>query len=321
MNIGELAEQLKKIGSAVIFTHTRPDGDTVGCALALSRALRLSGIRCEVAGEAPLPERYLYLEGAKDITRTPSQNAEAFLCVDVSDPARLGELKDFYLRHARKKRTFNIDHHVSNERFATYNFVRPCSSNCENIAMLLDELHVPIDKSIGECLLAGLVTDSGSFSHDDVTGDTLRLAARCLDAGANIERTNYELMQKKSRARAQFYAEIIAGIRYLLDGKFAVAAIPFGTLERYSLSPDATEGIVDFGRFVEHVEVSACLLENKRGQFQISLRSNGQADVNRVAETFGGGGHVRAAGCMLFGELEEVIDKLRYAVWQNLEDA
>lgn len=314
--IGQIADRLKTGKSAVIFTHMRPDGDTVGSALALSRALRFSGLNVQVANEGEIPEKFLCLAGAEDIVRTPFE-AEEMICTDVSDPGRLGELKEFYLRRERKIATFNIDHHVSNIRFARFNYVRPCSSNCENVAALIDALGVPFDEQICTCLLAGLVTDSGSFSHDDVTGETLRLAARCVDGGAHIEPVTYELSVKRSKARAQFYAEVVSHIRYLLDDRLAVALIPHEMLARYGLKAEATEGIVDFARSVETVEVSVCLFELRRGQYQVSFRSR-TADVNEIARVFGGGGHIRASGCMLFGEAEEVIDRLRYTVQQHL---
>ncbi len=316
--IGEISEELKKLHSAVIFTHTRPDGDTIGSALALGRALGILGVRCEVANEKTLPAKFLCLGGAEKVTRTPSLDAEAFICVDVSDAGRLGELKEIYLKYARKKATFNIDHHISNTRYAKCNFVRPAASNCENIALLIDALGVPFDGDICRCLLAGIVTDSGSFSHDDVTGETLRLAARCMDGGANIERITYELQTKRSKARARLYADVISKVRYLLDDRLAVAVIPAALLARYGLKADATEGIVDFARSVDTVDVSVCLLEVKHGQYQVSFRST-RADVNAIARVFGGGGHVRASGCMLFGEEEEVIDRLRFTVAQYIE--
>ncbi len=315
--IAQIAESIKTLKSAVIFTHVRPDGDTVGSALALGRALGILGISCQVANEGDLPEKFSCLDGADKITRTPA-DADGLICVDVSDTGRLGELKDFYFRAARKRPTFNIDHHVSNTRYAKYNHVHPCASNCENIAALIDALGVKFDKTICACLLAGLVTDSGSFSHDDVTGDTLRLAARCMDGGANIERITYELQNKRSKARAQLYAAVASKVRYFLDDKLAVAIIPADMLEHYGLKADATEGIVDFARSVDVVEVSVCLLEVRHGQYQVSFRSK-TADVNAIARVFGGGGHVRAAGCMLFGEAEEVIDRLRFTVSQYLD--
>lgn len=316
--IEEIASRIRKLKSAAIFMHTRPDGDTVGSGLALSHALARLGIASQVACEGELPEKFLFLPGAEKITRTPSPDAEGLICVDVSDTGRLGELKEFYFRAAKRKPTFNIDHHISNARFAAYNYVRACSGNCENIAALIDVLGVPFDKDICSCLLAGLVTDSGSFSHDDVTGDTLRLAARCMDGGANIEHITYELMTKRSEARAKLYAETVSQVRYLLEGKLAVALIPSSALTRYGLKADATEGIVDFGRAVDTVEVSVCLLEIRKRQYQVSFRSK-TADVNAIARVFGGGGHVRASGCMLFGEEEEVIDRLRFTVAQYLD--
>ncbi len=316
--IEEIATAIQHLKSAVIFTHMRPDGDTLGSALALSRALTLLKIPNEVLNEGELPARFACLAGAARVKKTPSLDAEGYILVDVSDAGRLGELKDLYLRTARRKVTVNIDHHVSNARFAAFNYVRPAASNCENIALLLEALGVPFDEEICSALLAGLVTDSGSFSHDDVTGETLRLAARCVEGGASIEKITYELQTKRSKARAMLYSEVISRVRFLLEDKLAVAVIPAALLAKYGLKPDATEGIVDFARSIDAVEVSVCLLEVRRGQYQVSFRSR-EADVNAIARSFGGGGHVRASGCMLFGEIEEVIDRLGYTVSQYLE--
>lgn len=316
--IEEIAGSLKRIRSAVIFTHMRPDGDTVGSALALSRALGILGIQNEVVNEGEIPEKFSYLDGYGKIRRVPSRDAEGYICVDVSDIYRLGTLQEIYLRSARRKVTFNIDHHISNPRFAKYNYVRDCASNCENIAALIAALGVERDKAISECLLTGLVTDSGSFSHDDVTGDTLRLAASCVDGGADIRTVTYEAFKRQSKPRAQFYAAVISEIRYLLGDKLAIAYVRADLLKRYDLKQDATEGIVDFALNVDVVEVSVCILEVKKGQYKISLRSK-HADVNEIARVFGGGGHIRAAGCMLFGDIEDVIDKLRFTVQQYLD--
>ena len=117
------------------------------------------------------------------------------------------------------------------------------------------------------------------------------------------------------------YAEGISRLRFFLDDRLAVAVVTAAMLEKYGLKQDATEGIVDFALNIDQVEVSVCLMEVKKGQYKASLRSKGRANVNRVAATFGGGGHVLASGCMLFGDLEEILDRLSYAVFQNLEDA
>lgn len=318
--LSEIAEILKRQKSAVIFTHMRPDGDTLGSAMALSRALFMLKIRNEVVNEGEIPEKFLFLDGMRGIRREPSMtDADAYICVDSSDEARLGAAQTAFLAGARKgKVTVNIDHHVSNTRFCRYNFVRPRASNCENIAELISLLGVRPDAVMADYLLTGMITDSGAFSHGDVNGDTFRAAAYAADAGADVGKITYEVFRKQSKARAKLYAEVISRLRYDLDDRFAVALVTRAQLEKYGLKQDATEGIVDFALSVEPVEVSACLLETKKGQYKASLRSKGMVNVNEVAGTFGGGGHVLASGCMFFGSFEEAYDKLRYAVLQRL---
>ena len=318
--LSEIAEILKRQKSAVIFTHMRPDGDTLGSAMALSRALFMLKIRNEVVNEGEIPEKFLFLDGMRGIRREPSMtDADAYICVDSSDGARLGAAQTGFLAGARKgKVTVNIDHHVSNTRFCRYNFVRPRASNCENIAELISLLGVRPDAVMAGYLLTGMITDSGAFSHGDVNGDTFRAAAYAADAGADVGKITYEVFRKQSKARAKLYAEVISRLRYDLDDRFAVALVTRAQLEKYGLKQDATEGIVDFALSVEPVEVSACLLETKKGQYKASLRSKGTVNVNEVAGTFGGGGHVLASGCMFFGSFEEAYDKLRYAVLQRL---
>ncbi len=317
--LGEIAEILKTKKSAAIFTHMRPDGDTVGSGMALCRALTMLGKRCEVLNEGELPDRFGYLPCMKEVRTSPSFVPEIFICVDTSNPSRLGLLESSYAVGIRKRiPTVNIDHHVANTRYAQYNFVRERASNCENIAELVRLLGVTPDKTLADCLMLGMVTDSGNFSHGDVNGDTFREAAYAADFGGDAAQAAYHAMKKQSKGRAALYAETVSKLRYLLGDRLAVAFVPLSALEKYGVPAHATEGIVDFGLSVDTVEVSVCLLEVKRGQYKVSFRSKGEVNVNEVAGVFGGGGHVLAAGCTLFGDLEEAVDRLRYAVEQRL---
>ena len=317
--LSEIADVIRHLKSAVIFTHMRPDGDTLGSAMALSRALFLLNIPNEVINEGEVPEKFLFLEGMKDIRRTPTLDAEGYICVDSSDEARLGYAQPVFLAGVTKSKvTVNIDHHVSNTRFCKYNFVRPRASNCENMSELISLLGVGPDKLIASYLMVGMITDSGAFSHSDVNGDSFRAAAAAVDAGADVGKITYEVFKKQSKARAQLYAEIISKLRYDLEDRFVTALVTQEQLRKYNLKQDATEGIVDFGLSVDTVEVSVCMMEVKKGQYKASLRSKGTVNVNEVAGVFGGGGHVLASGCMFFGSFEEAYDKLRYAVLQRL---
>lgn len=315
--IEEIAGVLKRLKSAVIFTHMRPDGDTLGSGMALSRALSILNIPSQVINEGEIPQKFFFLPCAKKILRNPTLNAEGYVCVDSSDETRLGMHQNLFLTGSKRRVTVNIDHHVSNTRYCRYNFVRERASNCENIAEIIAAMGVPFDVEIAECLMMGMVTDSGGFSHSDVNGDTFRAAALAADAGADVSRITYEIFKKQSKARAGLYARTISSLRWLLDDRLAIALVTQDMLAEYGLKQDATEGIVDFGLRVDTVEVSVCLMEVKKGQYKASFRSKGKVNVNEVAGVFGGGGHVLASGCMLFGEIEEIYDRIRYAVLQH----
>ncbi|MBQ8884847.1 MAG: bifunctional oligoribonuclease/PAP phosphatase NrnA [Clostridia bacterium] len=318
MAIEELAKLIKSAKSVTVFTHMRPDGDAVGSSLALSRALEILGIPHEVCDETDIPSNLTFVGGVEKFKKQPELASELFVAVDCADVARLGALAETFRLANKKKTTVNIDHHVSNTRYATYNFVRDCSSNTMNICLLIEAMGVPFDQKIADYLMMGLLTDSGSFSHDDVTEETFLIAAKLVKAGADVGKLNSDLFKRQKKARAALYAHTMNRIRYVLDDRLAIITLPLETLERFGADVGMTEGFVDFPLTVETVEVSASIMEIKKGQYKISLRSKTYADVNGVAGTFGGGGHVRAAGCMLFGELEEVIDRLTYAVYQYL---
>ena len=178
---------------------------------------------------------------------------------------------------------------------------------------------VSFSKTIAEYLLVGLLSDSGNFSHDDVTEETFLLAAKLMKAGADIRYYHYNLFKKQAKARAALFAKTMSGIRYYHDDRFAVIVVSKQNMLACAADDGMTEGFVDFPLNVDGVEVAASALEIKKGQYKISLRSKEYADVNKIAGVYGGGGHVRAAGCMLFGEVEEVLDKLSYTVSQYLE--
>ena len=313
----EIAARIKAAKSAVILTHMRPDGDAFGSALGLSAALDRLGIPNTVCDESDIPSNLAFLEGTEKIQKQLPE-AELYIAVDSSDEQRLGALAEPFRAAAKKHDTVNIDHHVSNTRFARYDFVRLCSANCMNILALVETLGVPLDKKIAGYLLLGILTDSGNFSHDDVTEETFLAAANLTRAGADPAALNYNLFRRQPKARAELYADALGHIRWLLDDRFAVILLTLDKMKKYGADNGMTEGFVDFPLTVESVEVSASVMEVKKGQYKISLRSKKYADVNKIAGVYGGGGHVRAAGCMLFGEPEEVIDRLSYTVSQYL---
>lgn len=318
----QIAEIFRKIKSAVIFTHTRPDGDAIGSALALHRAFLLRGIDSQVVIDGEIPAKFSYLKDIGCISPRPARSAECYISVDASDVTRLGEAQRSFLAGVKKGAvTVNIDHHISNTKFCQYNYVCENSSNCENVATILTEMKISCEGEIATALMTGLITDSGGFTHSDVGGNAFRTAAMLSDGGADVNQITYETFRRQSKARAFLYLEVLSKLRFFHDDRLAVAIVPELLLRKYDLKQDATEGIVDFALTIDPVEVSVCILEVKKGQYKASFRSKGKVNVNEVAAVYGGGGHVLASGCMFFGEIEEILDKLSYVVLQRLGDA
>ena len=316
----QIAERIKQAKSVLIMAHMRPDGDAIGSALALSSALDFFKTPNQVCVETDIPSNLAFVEGVEKIRKTPQGDYDLVVTVDCSDEQRLGQLSEcFFLAKRKKIDTVNIDHHISNTRFAKYNFVQACAANCMHMAALIEYMGAPFDKKTAEYLLVGLLTDSGNFSHDDVKEETLLLAAKLVKAGADVSRLNYMLFKRQPKARAQLHARTMGGMRFYHDNRFAAIVVTKKNMEECGADAGMTEGFVDFPLNVDTVEVAASLLEIKKGQYKISLRSKYYVDVNRLAGCYGGGGHVRAAGCMLFGDLEDVLDRLSYTVSQYLE--
>ena len=316
----QIANRIKQAKSVAIFTHMRPDGDAFGSALALSCALDFLKTPNQVCVETEIPSNLVFIDGIQKVQKKPTREYDLLVMVDCSDEQRLGGLQTEYLLAKRRKiDTVNVDHHISNPCYAKWNYVRECAANCMHIATLIEYMGAPFDKKTAEYLLIGLLTDSGNFSHDDVTEETLLLAAKLVKAGADIRYYNYQLFKKQPKERAALFAKVMSGIRYYHDNRFAAIVITMEMMKQCGADNGMTEGFVDFPLNVDGVEVATSIMEVKRGQYKISLRSKTYADVNKIAGVYGGGGHVRAAGCMLFGEVEEVLDKLSYTVSQYLE--
>ena len=316
ISLNELSNKIFSEKSVAIFTHVRPDGDAIGSALALKCTLVEAGIPSDVYIEEDIPEKYLFLVKEGDVKKELLGEYSAFISVDCADDLRLGKYREEFLKH---QNTYNIDHHISNLRFAKINYVKELSSNSENILELIRFSCVQPTERIVNLLALGIVTDTGNFKHKNVNEFTLLSTALLVKYGADLNKISYETYNKQSKARAKLFGQTMGKIRYFLSDKFAVATIFKKDLEETGAKQDETEGFIDFLMGINTVEVGACVMEIDENKYKISFRSKG-ADVNGVASTFGGGGHTLASGCQINAEYEEVIDKITFAVSRYIEE-
>ncbi|MBQ8426606.1 MAG: bifunctional oligoribonuclease/PAP phosphatase NrnA [Clostridia bacterium] len=317
ISLHDLVSKLKKERSVALLCHARPDGDCLGGACALKLAFQKQGVKAVVCSMDTVPERFKFLPEMKKVVSALDVKEEfsAMIAIDCADLTRLTENERF-IRH---KNTYNIDHHVSNQGYATVNYIVDCAANCQNVIDIVKQMGVEFDNEMADLLMLGMVTDTGFFRHKNTTSETLAVASELKKCGANLNLIGYKTFTEQSKERAKLFGMVMSKIRYFLGDRFAVATINLSDLESSGAKADETEGFIDFVMGVDTVEVGACLMEISESKYKISFRSK-QADVNAVASCFGGGGHVLASGCQIAGEYEEVVDKITFAVSRELKD-
>ncbi len=315
--LGEVVKQLNNAHTVGVFCHVRPDGDALGSALALAMALKNAGKQAYMMCEEQAPERlkiFPSLEGV--LTALPAgASFDVLVSCDCADINRMGVFAPFYKKF--KGTTINIDHHISNDKFAKINYIRECTATCEIMPAILSAAGYEITEDIANLLAIGLLTDSGNFTHKDVTGNTFAVAATLRERGADFSKISYEMFSRQSKKRALLYARVLSSMRFCLDDRLVFIAVTQKDFAETGTDKSQTEGFVDYPLSIDTTEVAIALMEVKKRQYKASLRSK-RVNVNAVASEFGGGGHLLASGCMLFGEYEEVIERLTYAVGKQL---
>ena len=314
ISLQSLALKLKDEKRVALFCHVRPDGDSIGSALALKLALLKLGVDAEVVCDDPVPSRFFFLKEVETVKSNLNGEYSALIAMDCADVTRLGSFSDVFLKH---KNTYSIDHHVSNNRYSKTNYVVERSSNCENVLSLITEMGVEIDQKIANLIALGIITDTGNFKHKNVSAETLKSASIAKEKGADLNLITYKTFNEQTKERAKLFGRVMSCIRYFENDRFALATIRLSDLEASGAKPEETEGFIDFVMGIDTVEIGACIMETSTNVFKVSFRSKG-ADVNAVAGTFGGGGHTLASGCRISGEYEEVVDKIRFAVSREL---
>lgn len=322
INLCELAKCLNAQKSVAIFCHVRPDGDAVGSACALKNAFLSKGVKAQVFCDDVIPKRFGYMQVESQISNADLSkdyvNSEftALIAVDSADIQRLGKYAEIFDGH---KNTFNIDHHISNTRYAKINYVCDNPANATNIFELINEMGVQIDVKTANLIAMGLLTDTGTFTHKDVGSNALQVGSKLVELGADLNEIYYHNFKKQTKQRAKLFGLVMQNLRYFNDDRLVVAIITQKQFDLSGAQPAETEGFVDFLLGIDCIEVCATVMEIGENKYKISLRSKG-VNVNAVAGAFGGGGHVLASGCQINGEIEEVLDRLSFAVSRELID-
>lgn len=312
-----ISNELKDAKTIAIGGHVRPDGDCVCSVMALYRYLKkeLPQTEIDVYLEEP-PATFRVLEGIEEIKSEFNTDKiyDIFIAVDCNDE-RLGDALPIF-RKARKR--INIDHHISNMGSGDINIVEPERSST---AELLYDLMEPelVDAEIAKAVYIGIAHDTGVFRYSNTSPHTLQIAAELLKFGFDFSALIEETYFEKSYVQTQIMGRAILESVRFMDDRCIVSMVSRRMMDFYQVGPKDLDGIVNQLQGVRGVDCAIFMYETGTLEYKVSMRSNGLVDVSRVAVKFGGGGHVRAAGCTMNGTYHDNINNLSHEIAAQLK--
>ena len=300
----EVIKLIQESNNIYIASHVQPDGDNIGSILALGMAIKKLKGKVNILKVDDIPSDYHFLPNLELIREHDADRPiDLFIALDSSDIDRLGLGKQFALR---ANKIINIDHHVTNDNFGHINIVSTSSgATGEIIYKIIKKMGVEIDKDIATCLYTAISTDTGSFMYSSTSHITHLIVADLLKVGIDNNYINVNLYQSRSIERTRLFINSLNKLECFLDGKIGIIAVTQEMLRDNNTKLEDTEGIVSFIRDIDSIEVACLLKEIDNNEIKVSLRSKKEIDVSKVCNKFNGGGHVRAAGCTIYGKIDD----------------
>jgi len=306
-------EAIKKLKSFIITAHINPEGDSLGSQLAVANLLKALGKEFIIFNHDKVPSHYQFLPEANLISNKPdikNKKFDALLVVDCPNLRRTGKVR----KMAGSVGTIiNIDHHLSNERFGDVNWVEK-NASCvgEMIYELFKAFDCEITKTVALYLYIAILTDTGSFNYTNTSGATHEIVSELLGYGIEPYNISKKVYENKTLGELKLLGKVLSDIKVVQGGKVAYIIVRKKLLKSTNTKSSSCENFVNFARSVKGVKVAAFFRESmdKKGKFHVSFRSSGDADVNKVASHFGGGGHKTASGCVVYGRIESVKNRI-----------
>lgn len=297
----KIKELIDRSNSIVLLAHEDPDGDAIGSLIAFYRILKNMNKGVMVIADK-IPDRFNCLDDIGVITKDTDKIFDLGIVLDCASLERIGEISNIT---DKVQHLVVIDHHISNTLYGSVNYIDDKATSCTQVLYyLFKEWNVEIDKECAKALMAGVITDSGGFKNDNVSKFTYLMAADMADIGVDIYNLQRDVLTMTTLPQMILKKIALERLELLRDRKIAFTYITKEDMVNAKALLGDHEGLVDLGRDIIGVEVSIFMREDDG--YKISLRSNGKINVREIAEAFGGGGHMMAAGLKISKSLEEV---------------
>jgi phosphoesterase RecJ-like protein len=322
----EAAKFLLENDNFYILSHIAPDGDTIGASFGLYYALKSLGKKAKIFCCDKFAEKYDYM--AAEYVAEDFQG-EAIVACDAADMKRLGNVFPLSLTsffEAGKHPVefpYNdiydidlcIDHHISNNFFAK----RTCldsqaAATCEFMYEIITEMGVEISPIIATCLYTGIITDSGCFRFDNTTAKTHYVVSKLMEIPFNSYEINRAMFDIKKMERLRLESILVNEMQTFFNGRVKIVVVRHSQLDELGLKDEDLEGITTITTQIEGVLVGIVVKEKDDGKYKLSLRSTSNINVSDICQKFGGGGHLKAAGCIIAGTEKDVISQIIYAL-------
>lgn len=296
---------LNGAGSALLFCHLSPDGDTLGSALTLRLRLERMGKQAHVLLDGVIPPSIAFLPGADAVLgpEDPIPAADIAIAVDVASADRMGRYEPIFRSFPR---TLQLDHHGTNNGYAEGNLIDPqAPATAVVLFRLLCQMNLPLSQEEAVCLYTALSTDTGNFIYDSTNAESFRMMASLMEAGLPLARYARRLFRQKTVPFVRLLAQALPSLRISADGRMAGLCLTLAQMTRAGALPGHTDGLVDYAIDLEGVSVAYFARELDDERVKVSLRSQEPYHVDGVAASLGGGGHKLAAGVTLSLPLNE----------------
>lgn len=298
--------------------HIRPDGDCVGSCMATYNYIRKNFPNVDVKVYLEfVDDKFNLIKNVDKIVTSGYDGTvyDLFITMDCADLDRLGFNKPFF---DNAKRTACVDHHVSNQGYADFNYILPdASSACEVLFDLLEE--ELIDKDVAEALYMGVAHDSGCFRYNSTSPNTMMVAAKMMEKGIDVNNILEETYYKKTYEQQQITGRILLESVRFMDNKCIFAYATNRMMDFYGVTTNDLDAIVSHLRNVEGVECAVFMYQVGEMEYKVSLRSKKYVDVSRIAVLFGGGGHVHAAGFNANGTPYDIINNISEEIEKQMQ--
>jgi len=295
----KIIKAINKYDKFLVTAHVNLEGDSLGSQLGMKNLLEGLDKVCHIVDNDAVPEHYKFLPGASEVSSdlSKSYDFDAVIVLDCPTIKRIGKVSSLL---AKDKFVINIDHHVSNEKFGNINWVDPNASSAgEMVFKLFKATGVPLTKEAALALYIAILTDTGSFNYDNTSRVTHEIAGELLGYGLDPASVSESVYEKKAVADIKFLGMVLSTIKINKHGDVAYLEITRPMIKATGATPAKSEGFVNYARSIDKVRVALIFREEADGTINVSFRSKGDVDVNKIASFFGGGGHVKASGCVI----------------------